>query len=303
MSKISFIKSDDRKYNIERCLSLIKSEIIAGLKDAKKIVIKPNCVTDNVKLSATNAEALDAVLGFISPYVKNQIIVAEGSGEGNTMKAFKNFGYFKIQDKYDFAVIDLNTDDFKEIEAKGPNNKKLKLKIAKTLLESDYLISISPPKTHNAVVYTGAVKNAAIGGLVRPYLPLNSFSFARKFGIAINYKSMIHQGYNAINHYIASLFKQIPLNLAIIDGFAAMEGNGPINGDLVPAHFAVASSDPVAADWLACQLMEIETGDVGYLNLLGAGYEDYYVIGDSWQECTLPFKMHPDFEKIRKWKQ
>ena len=112
MSKISFIKSDDRQYNIERSLSLIKGEIMKGLKRAQNVVVKPNCVVDNNKLATTNVDALDAVLEFIRPYVKGQIILAEGTGFGQTMTAFKNYGYLDLQEKYDFEIIDLNNDDF-----------------------------------------------------------------------------------------------------------------------------------------------------------------------------------------------
>ncbi|MEK9156283.1 MAG: DUF362 domain-containing protein [Patescibacteria group bacterium] len=300
MSKVAFIKSDDRSYNIDRALSLIKSEIINGLRDAKKVVIKPNCVTDNVQLAATHAQALNAVLSFIQPYVEHQVTLAEGTAVGETMRAFENFGYFKLQGIYGFAVTDLNTDEYETVELVDRRGKPWLAKVARTLIGADYLISVSPPKTHNVVAYTGAIKNVAVGSLARPS---NSFAFRlanRLFRRRLNHKSAIHQGDAAINENIKRLYEKIPLKLAVLDAYAAMEGNGPINGTMVPAHYAIAGANPVAADWLACQLMGIDTADVGYLSLLGAGKKEHIIAGDDWREHIISFKMHENFAKKQK---
>lgn len=306
MGKISFIKSDDRKYNIERCLSLIKSEIMAGLKNAKNVVIKPNCIVENGKLAVTSVEALDAVLEFIKPYVKGQITLAEGTGIGNTLTAFQNYDYFSLHEKYDLELVDLNEDEFETIELIDKNGKPWQAQVAKTILNSDYLISVSPMKTHNEVVYTGAIKNVAVGSLVRsiPTFSKTINKLKESMGMPRNNKALIHQGTKAINHNIKTLSERLPLNLAVIDAYESMEGNGPVSGDLVATHFALASSDSLGADWLACLLMGIDIKDVPYLSML-IGENDnfesnYFVIGDEWKTQITKFKMHPNFEKMKK---
>lgn len=304
MSKISFIKSDDRKYNIERSLSLIKGEIMQGLKRAKNVVVKPNCVVDNNNLAATNFEALDSVLEFIRPYVKGQITLAEGVGSGETLTAFKNYGYLDLQEKYDFEITDLNNDDFEIIKLFDRHGKTWDAQVSKTILTADYLISVTPPKTHNEVVYTGAIKNVAVGALLRPSGKLPA-RIAAKIGLAKNNKSSIHQGTKIINQNIKCLAQEVPIHLSVIDGFEAMEGNGPISGNMVPAHWAIASSDPIAADYLACQLMGINIKDIGYLFMLDEEDEDktdYFIIGDDWKKSIIPFQMHPNFDRIKNWR-
>jgi len=304
MPKISFIKSNDRRYNIERCLSLIKSEIINGLKDAKKVVIKPNCVVDDNKLASTSIESLDAVLEFISPYTESQIILAEGSGMGDTMKAFSRYGYFSLQEKYDLMIVDLNTDDFEVMNILDKNCKPITIQVAKTILNSDYLVSITPPKTHNEVVFSGGIKNVVVGSLLRPGGSLSA-RLASKIGIFKNSKTAIHQGYKMINQNIKSLCSEMPFGLSIIDGFEGMEGDGPISGDLVPTHWALASSDPIAADWLSCHLMGIDVRSVGYLAMLEDEEQDrgdYFVIGDNWKSSIRKFKMHSNFLEMKNWK-
>lgn len=306
MSKVSFIKSDDRKYNIERCLSLIKSEVISGVRKAKRIVIKPNCIIDNNQLATTNVEAIETILEFIFPYAKSQVILAEGSGVGDTMTAFKNYGYLKLQEKYDLALVDLNADESETVELIDKNGKPWKAQVAKTILDSDYLISVSPPKTHDSVVFTGAIKNVAVGSLVRsiPGFSRAMNKLKESLGMPRNNKALIHQGTKALNLNISTLARKIPLKLAVLDGYEAMEGEGPTNGDMVPAHWAIASSDPLAADWLACQLMDIKVDDVGYLSILNEKdeqKEDYFVIGDDWQKNIIKFKMHSGFDQMKKW--
>lgn len=296
MIKISFIKSDNRVYNIERCLALIKSEVVSAVRNSKKVVIKPNCVSDKVQLATTHVDALRSIIEFIRPHVHGQIILAEGSGIGDTMTAFQNFGYLDIQDQYDLELIDLKTDSFGEVELLNKQGDPQKVRVAKTILDSDCIISVSPPKTHNEVVYTGAIKNATVGPLLRP---VNGLSHI--FSRIKNYKSIIHQGSEILNRNIVRLYKQIALRLAVLDGFEAMQGDGPVDGEMVPAHFAIASTDPVAADWLTCQLMGIDVADVGYLSALSSEKEitNYFVIGDEWKDQIINFKMHSDFEKIR----
>lgn len=289
MSKISFIKSDNRKYNIERCLSLIKSEIMTGLKNAGNVVVKPTCPTDNLRLAATNAEALEGLLEFIKPYTKGQIILAEGVERGDTLTAFKNFDYLPLQEKYDLAIIDLNKDELVTIPLIDSKKRIWKAKTPKTILDSDYLISITPPKTDGILGYYGAIKNASVGMPSSP--EKNIFSIFNR-----NSSEKIFH-----HHNLRKLYDRIPLRLAILDAFEAMQGDGPVSGEMVAAHWAVASSDSVAADFMATQLMGIDIKDVPYLSALEGMTEetgDYFVIGDDWKKNIIKFKPHSNFSSF-----
>lgn len=278
---------------------------MAGLKDAKRVVVKPSCVSDKAKHAATHFEALDAVLGFITPLCQSQIVLAEGTGMGDTLTAFKDFGYLQLQEKYDFSIVDLNTDVFDTIDLVEANGRPWQARFSRTISTSDYLISVSPMKTHDSVVYTGAIKNIAVGSLIRPSSGIPSI-VSRHLGLARNDKQMIHQGSWAMNENIKRLYQKFPAHLAIIDGYEPMEGNGPISGEIHPSHFAIASSDPLAADWLASQLMGIDLNDIGYLAMLEEAEEeksDYFVVGDDWKRNIRKFKMHSNFEHIRHWQK
>lgn len=304
MSKVSFIKSTDRKYNVSRALSLIKGEIMVGLKNARRVVVKPNCILDDFQLAATHVDALDSLFETITPYTQNQIVLAEGTGIGDTMTAFKNYDYFSLQEKYGFEVIDLNTDETEEVKIFDRKGKKIKIKMSKTILNSDYLISICPPKTHDSVVYTGVIKNIAVGSLHRP---VDTFSggIALRLNLSKNSKASIHQGYKYINQNLKILANKKMPSLSVIDGFSSMQGNGPgREGEMVPTHYAIASSDAISADLLASTLMGIDKDDVGYLSMLieENNTAEPFVIGDNWRENILKFKLHSDFAKMKMWR-
>ena len=106
---VSLSKSPDSYTGVTAALKLIEKEIILALQGKKRVVIKTNMVSVRHPLASTPVAAVRAVLDFISPYLKNEIIIAEGSIE-NTEKGFKKLGYLDLQQDYGIKFIDLNKD-------------------------------------------------------------------------------------------------------------------------------------------------------------------------------------------------
>ena len=305
MIKVSYIKSGERRYNIERCLALIKTEITKGLKEAKRVVIKPNCCVNNSSLAITKAEALDALLNFVMPHVKKQVIVAEGTLNGDTMETFKNLGYLKLQAMYDFALVDLNQDETTNIELLNRSGQKELIPIAQTLAQSDYIISIGPPKTDMNFVFSGTIKNATIGSLVKQTDFYQRFSLG-KIGKALhlppNFRVPIDTDSPFLHQNLKTLFEKLQIKLAVIDGFEAMQGDGPVNGELASTHFAIASTNPIAADGLACNCLDINMSDIEYLDSLPLDKNSVFIVGDDWGKYITTVKKPSNFDKIRQKK-
>ena len=78
-------------------------------------------------------------------------------------------------------------------------------------------------------------------------------------------KGAMHQGFPIIHLNLFALAPHLHPHLTVIDGFEAMEGNGPTDGDLVPWHVALASTDWLAADATTARLMGFSLEEVGYL--------------------------------------
>jgi uncharacterized protein (DUF362 family) len=263
-SSVSFTTGTERRQMLFEVMKPFQNEIKAGLKK-KQLIIKPNMVVTNIPLCAAHPDALRAVLEFIKPMYKGQIIIAESSSSVNSADGFKNYGYLDLAKEFDLKFIDINASSTGTPVYVVDRDLHLDKIQASALLTdpNNYVISLSRLKTHNTVVMTGAIKNLAMAAPLNP----GAVNGAKP----ISYKRNMHSGGSRFLHY--NMFLMAPYSnpdFAIIDGLEGMEGNGPINGTAVDHKIAMASFDPVAMDSMAARLMGIPLEDVGYLNYLAA---------------------------------
>ena len=290
MPTVALVKSEGHYHGVFEALKLIEDDVKESIKGKRRVLIKPNFVSTSRQLAATHVDAVRAVLDVISKYHSGRIIIGEGPAASRLKSGLINYGYLKLQDEYDVEFVDLNEDDYVELEAYDSDLKPMKLRMSRTLLESDYRISVALPKTHDCVIVTLSIKNVVVGGLVG------------------GEKSRIHQGYKAINMNIAELAKHVMPNLAVIDGFLGMEGRGPVSGDPVRLKVAAASLYPVSLDAVICKVMGFDPLDVGYLYYLdrwGIGVADLNrirVIGESIEGLARKFRPHPNFKDMLRWR-
>lgn len=289
MSKVGLIKGNNRYQNIIRALKLIEPDIKKNIKEKHSIVIKPNFVSTTIQLAATHVDVVRAVLDFLKPLTDQKITIAEGAALGPTKEGFRNFGYFDLEDEYDIDFVDLNTDHYLKVELWDRNMEPLKFRVAKTIADSDFRISLARLKTHDRVIATFSQKNIAVGALLD--------------------KPKIHQGIKAINHNLAKLAEVIPPHLSVIDGFEGMEGEGPSYGRAVPMGIALSGLDFLAVDSTGARLMGFDPKEIGYLYYcwrkgLGELEQDKIeIIGNSSvSACRKKFKPHSGLEKQRQWK-
>jgi len=263
-SSVSFTTGTERRQMLYEVIKPFQNEIKAGLKK-KQLIIKPNMVVTNIALCATHVDALRALLEFLKPIYKGQIIIAESSSSVNSSDGFKNYGYLDLAKDFNVKFIDINTSSTGTPVFIIDRNLHLdKIQASDLLTNPDnYVISISRLKTHNSVVMTGAIKNLTMGAPLNPGAVNGSKP--------ISYKRNMHSGGSRFLHYNMFLMAQHVLpDFAIIDGLEGMEGNGPINGTPVDHKIAMASFDPVAIDSMAAKLMGIPLENVGYINYCAA---------------------------------
>ena len=287
---VALVRSESHYDGVYKALELIEDEIREDLKGKRKILVKPNFVSTKRQLAATHVDAVRAVLDMISKYYSGKIVIGEGPAVSSLMTGLKNFGYLDLQKEYDVEFVDLNEDDYVELEGYDSQLKPLKLRMSKTLVESDYRISVALPKTHDCVIATLSIKNVVVGGLVK------------------GEKGKIHQGYRAINLNIAKLARYVMPHLGVIDGFVGMEGRGPVSGDPVDLRVAAASFYPVSLDAVMCKIMGFNPMDIGYLYYLDkwgigvANLEKIEILGEPIEGLVRKFKPHPRYQEMLNWK-
>ncbi len=288
-SKVSLVKSKNSYQGTMSALKLLEKQLKPLIKKAKKPVIKVNFVSARHPLCAPPVEAVKAVIDFIRQYSKVKILVAEAATLGTTQEAWQNYGYYQLEKMQGVELYDLGKDRTLPLQILDRDGQSLTLPFSITLRESDFLVSLTRPKTHDTVVVTLTGKNIAVGGI-------------------IGERGRIHQG-KMIHQNLLKILEKVPTYLAILDGTVGMQGDGPAFGEPIKSGWAAASLDWVAIDTLAAYLMGYELENIGYLYLaaekkLGKVFpEEIEIIGEDPKLLRKRFKPHPTYSSQIKWRE
>jgi uncharacterized protein (DUF362 family) len=337
-SQVSLIRGDDRYQNLAEALALLDDQV--DLSGKKRVLVKPNFVVTHKPLASTHADALRAVLEFVRARYDGPLTIAEGPSVELASEGFRRLGYEPLAEEYGATLLDLNHDDPVPVDVYDWQLRPLRLHLARSVVESDFRISVGLPKTHDVVIVTLSLKNMIMGSLisrfthqqasengsgsgfgriskalwpvvpkwVRHSSPLEWLQFRAMRTLQPSDKMKMHQSHPVINLNLACLAPVVWPHLAVLDGFEAMEGNGPTDGEVVPLHVALASTDALAADVVATSLMGFDANDVGYLNYckrmnLGVGdLAEIKIIGNvPLTDCARPFHPHDTYQRQRRW--
>ena len=266
-SQVALTAGSDHVDIIYQGLQRFKTQIAAAIGN-RPILVKPNNVigTPNnnhgdVILSDTCVESLEAILEFLQSIGKTEVVIAEACATDPTMVAFDNCGYFKLSKKYPVRFLDLHQEGYEIVSIYGGRSRQ-NIRISKMLVNPDYFVISAPKfKTHNNVVATLSLKNIAMGS------PIVDPGLYRNIANCRNDKSSMHgNGNQDLNDNIHLLASRLAPDLAVIDGFEGMQGDGPCWGTKVAQHVAVVSLDFLAADRVGIELMGIDSTYPAYLN-------------------------------------
>lgn len=286
---VSLVAERDRYRGVRKALEALGPAPAERLAGAEKILVKPNFVSCRHPRSATHVDASRAVLEYIMPHVRGEVVIAEGPALGEADEGFDAYGYRALAEEYGVPLLDLNRAPTTSFQVFDENFAPLTVRLAKPALESDFRVAVGPPKAHDAVIVTLSIKNMAMGAVVRT---------AAAMGPGDD-KWAVHQGYPAMNINLYLAAREVWPHLGVVDGHVGMEGDGPIYGSAVRWGFAAASLDPLALDYVVCKMMGVEPSDVGYLYYagragLGAFVEDDVEItgGGNPAALTRKLKLH-----------
>ncbi|MFM7131766.1 MAG: DUF362 domain-containing protein, partial [bacterium] len=113
----------------------------------------------------------------------------------------------------------------------------------------------------------------------------------------------------ALHTNLVRLNQAVGPRLAVVDGFSAMDGEGPRLGRSRNLGWVVAGTDPVAVDTVVATLMGMNTRHIGYLVLgekagLGtARLEDIEIVGDSVSSLQKRCRLHSHAPLQQFWPQ
>lgn len=249
------------------------------IKPGQKVLLKPNM------LSARPVEHAVCTNPAIVEAVAQMAIDAGGVcslGDSPCISAETSRGYDHmlnvtgIGDVVDRLKLNLVRFDEECIERDVPDAAVFhKLLLAKALEDADVLINIPKFKTHQFMMFTGAVKNlyGCICGRQK-----------------IEYHLQAGNNPDMFAQILLDILKAVRPTLSIMDGVIGMDGSGPANGRVRKVGVVLASTDPVALDTAACMVAGIDPMKVPALRLAkkqGIGADDIEIVGADLDDVRL----------------
>ncbi|MGD0341070.1 MAG: DUF362 domain-containing protein [Bacteroidales bacterium] len=306
-ASVAITSGDNRADLAFRALQPYSKQIKLAIGN-RRIVLKPNNVSINIPLCATHVDTLEGILEFLKSINKlDNVIIAESAADGPTLDGFNNYGYTRLANKYPVKFVDLDQEGFEVLYVFDEKDyRPHPVRFSSVILSPDsYIISVAKMKTHDRAVVTLSLKNIVFGSPIKDA----GFTFGRnrKEGMKSD-KPIVHgNGFRGINYNLYDLAHRVYPHLAVIDGFEGMEGNGPTNGTPVDHRVCVVSTDWLAADRIAVELMGVDFAKIGYLNYCkqtGLGTADLSkieIVGESIRNHIKPYKLSDNIEEQLIW--
>ncbi len=250
----------------------------------KKILIKPNFLApfSESKPVTTKNEMIIAMIETLNSLGNYEIIISDSPGFSTVKKIARKKGLIDLISKYDNVKLK-EYNSFIEVE----NYKGLNIKVTGLADQVDEIINLARFKTHTFQTLTCATKN--LFGLV--------YNLEKQ---KQHVKNRSQENFGEMLYKLQNLFSE-KVSLNIIDGIVAMEGNGPSSGDKKRMGQIIVSKDPIIADLVACEMINIKPNLIPYLNYaLKEKNYDYNKIGNLkvYKDFKLPDKKNTFLGKI-----
>jgi uncharacterized protein (DUF362 family)/NAD-dependent dihydropyrimidine dehydrogenase PreA subunit len=206
----------------------------------EKILLKPNILSGDApeKCIGPHPMVFHAVAEQFAE-AGAQLSFGDSPGFGSALGNARKAGFLDVAQSLHIPFADFDT----AILVQNPDGKLInKFEIAKGVVESDGMVSLSKMKTHALTRITGAIKNQ-----------FGCIPGARK----AEYHSVMP---NAVqfSKMLVDLNLLLKPRLFVMDGVMAMEGNGPRNGNPIPMNVLLFSTDPVALDSTVCRMIDLD---------------------------------------------
>jgi uncharacterized protein (DUF362 family) len=259
-----------------------------NLRD-KSVLLKPNLVEYIADVEVnTNPMLVSAAAEAFRSLGARSVVVAEGPGhQRDTYLVLAESGLDAQLRRQNLAFVDLNRDELIKVATQANYTGLDHLWLPRTVLASDFVVSMPKIKTHHWAGVTLSMKN--MFGIVP----------GTKYGWP---KNVLH--WKGIHRSILDICATAPIHFVIADGVIAMEGNGPLHGTHRHLGKIVLADDPVAADFVCAQLMGLNPGLVWHLDrashFLGNGSPGRIdLIAERLPQQVVPFDVLPEFACLR----
>ena len=290
-----------KNYNIDTLIEKINTaiEMLGGwdkfVKPQDKVLLKVNLIGPKSSDTAavTHAEFVRAMVRILKGKNCN-VWIGDSSGGAiagiaPTAQGFRVAGYEKVAEEEGAEIKNFDREGV--VAVKPESQCEETMYIAKPMFDADVVINLPKLKTHSAQIFSGAVKNlfGCIPGLKKA-----------------TYHKMAPDS-SDFGQIICDIHKATKIQLHIMDGILAMQGEGPTAGSIYQAGKILISEDPLALDAVAAKMVGMDVEDVPILETarkrkLGEGWlKNITLAGDYEQVPRLDsFKLPKRFRGTKK---
>lgn len=251
LSRVAFVKTDDRAEGVRRAVALLKPEGLRG----SRVLLKPNLNSADPSPGSTHPDTLRALVEVLQEAGVGHITVGERSGFGqNTREVMERTGVFALSRELGFETLlfdEMDEGGWVKLEPEG-SHWPHGFFVPRLLSEVDAVVQTCNLKTHRAGGhFTISLKNSV--GLVARQVA----------GRGHDYMLDLHlsggEGGNVPNphqrHMIAEINVAYDPKLIVMDGLVAFTTGGPAVGTRVDSQVFLAASDRVALDAVGVALL------------------------------------------------
>jgi len=231
MSKVVFVKTEDRRIGVKSSISTLGIDPVKN----KDVLIKPNFNTADPTPGSTHNDTLMALVDEIWDMGAKSICLGERSYP-LTREVMDEKGILPLLKQKDVHVIDfddLEQKDWVEFKPKDSHWEN-GFRIARPILEAECLISTCCLKTHQ------------FGGIFTLSLKLH-VGVVPTFRHGYQYMGELHQSVYQ-QEMIAEINQPFSPDIIVLDGIDAFTDGGPATGKRAKGNVFLASTDRVAID-------------------------------------------------------
>jgi uncharacterized protein (DUF362 family) len=262
-------------YRAQQDITGILKEAVdgAGLLGKRRIFIKPNLSHfEYITGVVTSPELTYELIGLLRDR-SEEVIVGESEGFNYSCRtAFQQTGMEAAVKKAGGTILNLSEDKVVEVKFPKSGSPLKHLFLPKTVLDADAVIDLPLMKTHEFMMYSGAIKNL--------------------FGcVPSNRRIYLHPYLPEVFFRLYGIFKPA---LTIMDARVGIEGNGPTKGVPVPMGLMLTGNDALATDIVAAKIMKLNWKDT-YLNYIAqkTGFQEKDICVQGLQVSEVARRFEP----------
>ncbi len=243
LSNIAIVKGIRGHEPVMQALDLINYKSVLAGKD--HVLIKVNFIATKTwdTGATTDPVVVEAIIHKLKELPIKVLVVESDATMTDATKAFKITGMAEMCERNGVEWLNLRHLEDK-VNIPIPNGEALKKITVPRIVKDSAVISAAKMKTHMQTKVTLGMKNM--------------------FGILPDkFKAKFHL--KGISKVVVDINRVLRPALTVIDGFTAMEGKGPTQGNPVKMDTIIAGADPVATDSTAARVMGFDPHTISHI--------------------------------------